>query len=353
MSTTAHASSCMTPGASRAPESHFQMFAHDDELAERACAAGVVRSVCAVTLDEANDWRARCEAASLTPKRDDRATSETAPTRARGNRGRGRRHKRQIDAAREPTTDARDNADKNMLQDIGEVVDTETLKRSIETDRLASAFRGVVDARVKTMMDFVVAWCDEARDLERECQETYEKTLESTMREHERAYAHHEDATRRFDKLAQVKDASLETRKELDATSTEIAGLVATLERLEQMIKTKSESFTSYFNSQITFLIRKFADGAIDGMRESEVAIAGSVGSGSIEALKRDLRESPPKSKIELESPPTPPKLMIKRRSASPTPRKPLPVDEGELEEGEIAPIEKGETSASATAAAA
>ena len=70
---------------------------------------------------------------------------------------------------------------------------------------MASAFRGVVDARVKTMMDFVVAWCDEARDLERECQETYEKTVESTMREHERAYAHHEDATRRFDKLAQVK----------------------------------------------------------------------------------------------------------------------------------------------------
>ena len=203
------------------------------------------------------------------------------------------------------------------------------------------------------MMDFVVAWCDEARDLERECQETYEKTLESTMREHERAYAHHEDAKRRFDKLAQVKDASLETRKELDATSTEIAGLVATLERLEQMIKTKSESFTSYFNSQMTFLIRKFADGAIDGMRESEVAIAGSVGSGSIEALKRDLRDSPPKSKIELETPPTPPKLMIKRRSASPSPRKPQTVDDGELEEGEIAPIEKGETSASATAAAA
>jgi hypothetical protein len=92
----------------------------------------------------------------------------------------------------------------------------------------------------------------------------------------------------------------------------------------------------------------------IDGMRESEVAIAGSVGSGSIEALKRDLRESPPKSKIELEAPPTPPKLMIKRRSASPSPKTATaPLDDDELEEGEIAPIEKGEGGARATAAAA
>lgn len=43
------------------------------------------------------------------------------------------------------------------------------LKRLIEIDWLVSVFCGVVDVWVKMMMDFVVAWCDEARDLEREC----------------------------------------------------------------------------------------------------------------------------------------------------------------------------------------
>lgn len=49
------------------------------------------------------------------------------------------------------------------------------------------------------------------------------------------------------------------------------------------------------------FLIWKFVDGVIDGMCESEVVIAGFVGFGSIEVLKRDLRELSFKSKIEFE----------------------------------------------------
>lgn len=41
------------------------MFAYDDELVERVCVAGVVRSVCAVMFDEVNDWCVWCEVVLL------------------------------------------------------------------------------------------------------------------------------------------------------------------------------------------------------------------------------------------------------------------------------------------------
>lgn len=332
-------SACTSSDASAPGAETFHLYAHDDELAERVCASAVVRSVAAGMLVDANTWFARCEAA-------DEAMSESENARKVKRRDSSPTPATKLDEARHPR-------EKNMLERIASESDadggisTPSLKDSVRLEKLQREFGAVVNANGQKISAFVRSWRERVWKLHTEAQESYEKTLESAIREHERTWIAHRDAEKRFHALTGLKgkrrsgEDSLETQKSIDSVNTEINALVAQLERLEELIKQRCEEFTAYYIPHITHAIQLCSLNQIEKFEECNDTIALTAAT-SIEALREEFQSMILPSKAALESPPTPPKMKTSKRKhgdASSLPSMSVASaasDADELEEGEI-----------------
>ena len=332
-------SSCASSDVSQPAADAFHLYAHDDELAERVCASAVVRSVAAGLLVDANTWFARCEAA-------DEAAGESEQTRKTKRRDGSPTPATKLDEARHPR-------EKNMLERIASESDadggisTPSLKDSVRLEKLQREFGSVVKANGQKISAFVRSWRERVWKLHTEVQESYEKTLESAIREHERTWVAHRDAEKRFHKLTGLKgkrqsgEDSLETQKSVDSVNTEINALIAQLERLEELIKQRCEDFTAYYIPHITHAIHLYSLNQIDKFEECNDSVALTAAT-SVEALREEFHSMVLPSKAALESPPTPPKMKTSKRrhgdvsSLPSTSAASATSDAEELEEGEI-----------------
>ena len=322
-----------------------KLYAHDELLAERVCAVGLVRSTLANALIDARDWSDAVDAAM-------RAGAGEA-----GSKGKKAKAKKAAKSRDDDLRDAACSRERDMLaRVVGDASErpemSDELRSSMRLEHTAREWAMRVREQARVVADFVKEFARALETAHADCENTFAISLEASLREHEETWIAHDIAKKRFEKLSAVREKSSKSavdtvahRADLDEASTRVSALVAQMNALEELIKARSQSFTAYFQPQIVHLMRVFAVNQCRKLEEANDVVAATL-AADVDDLRRKFEETRLPSKAELECPPTPPTLGSPRsrsttsgKADSPTtPLDKESVTSSELEEGEIDP---------------
>jgi len=323
-----------------------KLYAHDELLAERVCAVGLVRSTLANALIDARDWSDAVDAAT-------RAGASEGGCKGKKAKGKKAKGKSRDDDLRDAACSRERDMLARVVGDASERPDmSDALRSSMRLEHTAREWAMRVREQARVVADFVKEFTRALETARADCENTFAISLEASLREHEETWIAHDIAKKRFEKLNAVCEKSSKSgvdtvahRADLDEASTRVSALVAQMNALEELIKARSQSFTAYFQPQIVHLMRMFAVNQCRKLEEANDAVAATL-AADVDDLRRKFEETRLPSKAELECPPTPPTLGSPRsrsttsgKADSPTtPLDKESVTSSELEEGEIDP---------------